>query len=209
MKFVQDEVLLQKLLERENIPSYFETTGLRFRLVKYEKQELICAPDRPLTHLLFVVKGSVQVYGLREDGSRISVSRGVGRTILGTIEFARKDLPVFYTEAMEEVLCVALPVEKNRPILEQDRVFLRCVLDHLAGMILTFTLIGSAEKPVEERVLAFLRDIQPDHTLYSINEGLSQFHCSRRQLQRVLKGLCNKGILNKVGRGTYRLAELP
>lgn len=209
MKFIQDEVLLQKLLERENILGCFETAGLGFRLVKYEKQELICAPGRPLTHLMFVVEGGVQVYGLREDGSRISVSRGVGRTILGTMEFARNDLPVFYTEAVEETLCIALPIEKNRPVLEQDRAFLRCVLDQMANMILTFTLIGSAEKPVEERVLAFLRDIQPDHTLHSINEGLLQFHCSRRQLQRVLKELCGRGVLNKVGRGTYRLAEWP
>lgn len=205
MEYIRDGQLLQRLLKQEKILSHFETEDLDFHLIKYEKHELLCAPGRPLTNLLFLVKGSVRVYGLREDGSSFSVSRGVGQTTLGTIEFARSDLPVFYSEAVEEVLCVALPIEKNRPALEQDRIFLRYVLDGMVNMIVMFTLIGSAEQPVEAKVLTFLRDIQPDHTLHSINAGLAQLHCSRRQLQRVVKKLCGDGVLEKIGKGKYRL----
>jgi len=207
MEYIRDDQLLQRLLKQENILSHFETENLNFQLIKYGKHELLCAPGHPLTNLLFLVKGSVRVYGLREDGSSFSVSRGVGQTTLGTMEFVRHDLPVFYTDAVEEVLCVALPIGKNRPALEQDRTFLRYVLDGMANMILMFTLIGSAGQPIEEKVLTFLRDIQPDHTLHGINAGLAQFHCSRRQLQRVVKKLCEDGILEKIGKGKYRLAE--
>lgn len=207
MEYIRDDQLLQRLLEQESILSHFEAENLKFQLIKYEKHELLCAPGHPLTNLLFLVKGSVRVYGLREDGSSFSVSRGVEQTTLGTLEFVRHDLPVFYTDAVEEVLCVALPIEKNRPVLEQDRTFLRYVLDGMANMILMFTLIGSAGQPIEEKVLTFLRDIQPDHTLHSINAGLAQFHCSRRQLQRVVKKLCEDGVLEKIGKGKYRLIE--
>lgn len=207
MEYIRDDRLLQRLLNQEKILSHFETEGLNFQLIKYEKHELLCAPGRPLTNLLFLVKGSVRVYGLREDGSSFSVSRGVGQTTLGNLEFVRHDLPVFYTDAVEEVLCVALPIEKNRPALEQDRVFLRFVMDDMANMILMFTLIGSAGQPIEEKVLTFLRDIQPDHTLHGINDGLAQLHCSRRQLQRVVKKLCGDGVLEKIGKGKYRLLE--
>lgn len=207
MEYINDEDLLLDLLEREQVLSHFETAGLDFRLLKYRKGELICAPGKAVENLLFVTAGHVWVYQLREDGSSVTVSRGVGRTVIGTMEFVRKDLPVFYTEAIEDVLCVALPIEKNRAALERDRVFLRFVLDRLAEMIVMFTLIGQGEVPVEEKVLTFLRDIQPDHTLHSINGGLLQFHCSRRQLQRVVKKLCGEGTLKKVGKGKYRLVQ--
>lgn len=207
MDYLQNQPLLEILLQREGILEYFETKGLGFRLIRYGKHELICGPGKPLEQLLFLVKGSVWVYSLREDGSSVSISRGVGRTVLGTMEFARKGLPAFYTETREETLCVALPLEENRAVLEQDQVFLRFVIGHLAEMIITSALIGHGEQPVEERLLVFLRDIQPDHTLHSINSGLLQFHCSRRQLQRVVRKLCQEGVLKKVGKGVYRLNE--
>lgn len=207
MEFIQDGELLQRILAQEGISAHFESRGLNFRLVRCKKGELLCTPDRPLQDLLFVVRGSVRVYALGEDGSCIPVSRGVGPAILGTMEFARQGLPSFFTEALEDLLCVALPMETNRALLEQDRAFLRFVLDGMAEMIMTFTLIGHSAQPLEERLLTFLRDVQPDHSLHSINTGLLQLHCSRRQLQRVVKRLCEAGRLVKTGKGKYRLTE--
>lgn len=205
MEFIHDEALLEKILEQEGIREHFENRFQDFRLLRWEKGGILCAPDRPLRELLFVVRGSVRVYTLREDGSCISISRGIGPTTLGTMEFVRRDLPSFYAEAVEDVLCVALSLEKNRAALEGDRTFLRYVLNGMAEMIITFTLIGQSQQSLEEKVLTFLRDIQPEHTLYGINNGLLQFHCSRRQLQRVVKKLCQDGALEKTGRGEYRL----
>lgn len=206
MEYINDEELLQNLLEREGVLSCFETRGLGFRLVSYKKHELLCSPDRPLRDLLFLVKGGVRVYSLKENGGIAPVSRGVGRSVLGTMEFARQGLPSFFTEALEDILAIVLPIEPNRALLEQDRVFLRFALGYLAQTVWTFTLMGHADQPVEERLLTFLRDIQPDHTLHGINTGLMQFHCSRRQLQRVVKKLCEQGALEKTGKGKYRLA---
>lgn len=186
MKYIHDEKLLERLLIQEGIIEHFETSGLDFRLVEYEKGELICAPGRPLEDILFTVRGTVQVYGLREDG---------------------KWLPVFYTEAVEDLLCVSLPIERNREALERDCVFLMYLLKCINSMVVTYTLIGHREHSVEERVLTFLRDVQPDHTLHSINQGLLQFHCSRRQLQRVVKRLCDEGKLKKLKKGVYVLEE--
>ncbi len=207
MEHIVNSDLLGQILEQERILEHFTAKNLSFGLVKYSRHELLCAPGRPLQDLLFVVKGGVWVYGLREDGSTLSVSRGVGKTTLGTMEFTCRDLPVFYVQALDEVLCVALSLEKNRAALENDPVFLRFALSCLAQIIVNFTLIGHAEQSIEEKVLIFLHTIQPDHTLHSINEGLLQFHCSRRQLQRVVKKLCEEGKLEKLGKGKYRLTE--
>lgn len=207
MRYIHDEKLLERLLAYEGIEEHFETPGLQFRLVEYEKGELICDPGKPLEDILFTVRGSVQVYGLREDGKWLPVSRGVGRATLGAIEFVQPGLPSFYAEAMEDLLCVSLPMGPNREVLERDCTFLMYLLKCINSMVVTYTLIGRGEQSVEERVVTFLRDIQPDHTLHSINQGVMQFHCSRRQLQRVVKRLCDDGRLKKLKKGVYILEE--
>ena len=78
MRYIHDEKLLERLLVQEGVQDHFETRGLSFRLVEYEKGELICAPGKPLEDILFTVRGTVQVYSLREDGGRTPISRGWG-----------------------------------------------------------------------------------------------------------------------------------
>lgn len=203
MEYIRNKTALERALETAGIPAYFETEGLNFRLVSFEKGELLSSPVRPLRDLLFVLEGTVQVYLLREDGSSILISRGLGQTVLGTVEFARRGLPALFTEATSDLLCVALPLEENRAALEADRVFLRFVLARLTDMVLSYTLIGQPQQTVEEKLMVFLRYIKPDHTLHGMAEGIAQLHCSRRQLQRAVRGLCGRGKLERSGRGIY------
>lgn len=208
---IHDPALLAATLAKEKILRHFETDGLPFRLLRYEKGELLCSPLQPMKDLLFLAEGSIKVYGLREDGSTLSVSLGIGRrgpgdpVMLGNIEFAQPEAPAFFTEALDDLLCVALPIEENRAALEQDRAFLRYLVRSLSETLMDLTLLGHAAQPLEERVLTFLRDIQPDHTLHGMTMGERQLRCSRRQLQRVVKLLCEQGRLEKMGRGEYRL----
>ena len=64
---------------------------------------------------------------------------------------------------------------------------------------------GFPAQPVEEKLVAFLRDLQPDHTLHGMKVGILQIHCSRIQLQRVVRKLCEQGVLEKLGKGQYQL----
>ncbi len=207
MRVIRDPDRLREALNKEHIPDLFETENLDFELLSFSKGELIASPMKPLRTLLFLLSGSVAAYDLREDGTSCSISQGVSRGPLGALELVRADLPAFYTEAMEDVLCVALPFAEKRALLLQDRKFTQYLLQNLTEVILTFTLIGRAGQPTEEKVLTFLRLIQPDHTLHSIQGSLMQFHCSRRHLQRVVKKLCCEGKLEKIGKGKYRLSR--
>ena len=64
-----------------------------------------------------------------------------------------------------------------------------------------------ARQTLKEKVLLYLEKEAPDQTIHSVNEAVIFLHCSRRQIQRVLKKLCEEGKLQKLGRGCYRLAE--
>ena len=114
------------------------------------------------------------------------------------------DLP-FYTEAMGEVLCVALAVGRYRAALDQDPTFLRFLLDSLGEKVQTVFLLGNSSQPVEEKLLAFLRDFAPDHRITSIHAATMKLQCSRSQLQRAVRSLCDRGLLVRTGKGRYRL----
>ncbi len=176
MEQIRDKALLERLMEEKGIGGF-----------------------------LFILEGSVRVYGLREDGGDYSVAQGAEQDMLGMMEFVRENQPALYTEALEDTLCIALPIEKNRAVLEKDSLFLRRLLEYSVRLVMLSAMAGRPGQRLAEKVVAFLRDIQPDHTLHSINAGLLQFRCSRRQLQRVVRKLCEDGVLKKVGKGKYQL----
>ncbi len=205
MKYFSDPALLEKILKKWDIPGRFDTKELEFRLVRFQKGELLTAPFKPMTEFLFLATGKVNIYGLREDGGMVSVYLVDQGALLGDIEFVRKaDLP-FYAEAIEDTLCVSLSMEKHRERLQKDIRFLNHLLRSVADKFRLFISMGDSAQPVEEKLLTFLREIRPDHTLHSINAGVIQLHCSRSQLQRVVRKLCAQKRLEKVGKGRYRL----
>lgn len=46
-----------------------------------------------------------------------------------------------------------------------------------------------------------------EHRIHNVGKTAAVLHCSQRQLQRVLKTLCEKDIIRKEGKGTYVLLE--
>lgn len=174
------------------------------RLLQFEKEELLNHPLRPLEQFLIVAEGSVAIYDLSEDGGIRYVSRTGTGTLLGDVEFCGADGGAFYTGAAERVLCLAIPFAENRETLEDDPVFLRFALRQMAQK-LTMSTMDVTMQTLEEKLLLYLDKMQPDHTIQSVNETVIAMHCSRRQLQRMLKTLCEDGRLEKTGKGQYRL----
>lgn len=206
MKLLSDSALLEEILEGWGVSKRFAAEGLEFRLVRFQKGELLTAPFKPMNDFLFLAAGKVNIYGLREDGSMFSVYLVNPGVLLGDIEFVQRETLPFYAEALENTLCVALSMEKYRERLKQDIRFLNYLLCSITDKFSQFISMGDSARPVEEKLLTFLREIQPDHTLHSINAGVVQLHCSRSQLQRVVRKLCTEKRLQKVGKGRYRLA---
>ena len=149
----------------------------------------------------------MSIYHLTEDGSIRYISKAASGTLLGDMEFSGADNQSLYIEAAETVLCLDFPFRENLDILENDPVFLRFVLIQLAGKLSLSSVMTASAQTLEEKVLFFLRKVQADHAIASVNHALQALHCSRRQLQRVLKKLCDEGLVVKTGRGCYRLTK--
>lgn len=205
MKEIRDTKKLEQVLLSQCV-----CFGIRppvLRLLAFEKGELLNHPLKPLDQFLIIVKGNILIYYLSQDGSARYISRAGFGALLGDMEFSGVESQILYTEAIDSVLCLAVPFQENRSILERDPVFLRFVLNHLAEKLSMSTKMDVIVQTLEEKVLLYLRKIRPDHEIRSVNETMQTLHCSRRQLQRVLKGLCEEGILVKTNRGCYRLKE--
>ena len=205
---------MKEIVDRDRLEHFFGEQQAHFRqrppvlkLVEFEKGEIFNDPLQPLSRFYIIVRGSVSIYNLTEDGSIRYISKAASGTLLGDMEFSGAGNQSFYIEAAETVVCLAIPFRENQSVLENDPVFLRFVLGQLAAKLSLSTVMTAAAQTLEEKVLFYLRKIQADHEISSVNEALQPLHCSRRQLQRVLKKLCDEDLLIKTGRGCYRLKE--
>ena len=205
---------MKEIVEKDRLEHFFGEQQAHFRqrppvikLVEFEKGEILNDPLKPLDRFYILVRGSVSIYHLTEDGTIRYISKASRGTLLGDMEFSGAGNQSFYIEAAETVLCLAMPFRENQSVLENDPVFLRFVLGQLAGKLSLSAVMTASAQTLEEKVLFFLGKVQADHTISSVNQALQALHCSRRQLQRVLKKLCDESLIVKMGRGRYRLKE--
>jgi predicted transcriptional regulator of viral defense system len=59
----------------------------------------------------------------------------------------------------------------------------------------------------EQALLAYLRWRCPNHTITNVSEAAFHMNYSRRQIQRALKRLTDKGRIVRAGKGRYFLKE--
>lgn len=205
------EIFDHKQLERafESQRNHFQTRPPVLRLLLFDKGELLNHPLKPMDHFLIIIEGNIIIYSISHDGNVRYIARSGCGTLLGDMEFSGAVLQnqMLYTEAADRVLCLSIPYKENLNVLENDPVFLRFILRQLAGKLSMASTIGAIVETLEEKLLLYLRKMQPSHEITSVNETMQVLHCSRRQLQRVLKKLCDEELIVKTSRGHYRLNE--
>ena len=81
MRPVENAALIQRWVEESGVRGYFDTPHLVFQAYSFEKGEYITSPDVPMDKLLFCIRGTIQIYGIRDDGgiSPIGLARGHSR----------------------------------------------------------------------------------------------------------------------------------
>ncbi len=204
MEKIYDKEQIQFWIEREGIREFFSWENMDFFLCRYEKGEYLTAPYRRPQELLFVVRGTIQIYGIRDDGSAAPIAQGDRPVLIGDIEFTTEENPIFFAEAKTPVLCIALSMEKYRRQLESDLKFLHMLLRSYTNKLSLFSF-SEVASTIEARVLMYMENFSENHEINGIEEAVHQIHCSRRQLQRVLAKLCKAGRIQKTGRGRYKL----
>ena len=107
---------------------YFDTPHLVFQAYSFEKGEYITSPDVPMDKLLFCIRGTIQIYGIRDDGGISPIGLARSPAILGDVEFGNGGKSPFFSQAKTNALCLALSTREYSEQLHRDLRFLHCLL---------------------------------------------------------------------------------
>ncbi|MDO4633197.1 MAG: hypothetical protein Q4B01_05005 [Eubacteriales bacterium] len=205
MKQIQDQALLSAKMRQYHFDEIFSSEGLPFMLCSYEKGEILNFRRQFSRRLVFLLDGSISIDSIRVDGSRYHVCTEEGLTLLGDIEFIQNREGDFLVEARSDLLCMELSTVNCKEQLQQDNAFLHFCLRSVVNKFEQILRTEAAAVSLEEKLLQYLKNSCRDSQLKGVQTAADQLHCSRRQLQRVLKKLCEQGKIEKAGKGEYRL----
>ena len=210
MKKIQDPAALERALQQANIPLWFDhPEKIKFSLTQWEKGEHLCSPPGKMEDFVFLLSGTVLICSFSESGKIVVLTQNRAPYFLGAQEFLFPDSEQNWAIAGTRMTGVTCSIEGNRALLEQDLHFHRQLCFELSKK-LVYSSDSRKEQSLytgEERLLQYLYAVaKPDGTLsVRWTEVAQRMDVSYRNLMYLLRRLCDDGILQHSGRGSYRL----
>ncbi len=205
METVNNRKLRDRYIREHNIMKHFSICEPNFFLMHYSPHELLTNPFSPCQYLQFIVEGELLLYDMPDEESTVMIQTSVNEVrILGDIEFLDAQFVPFFVEARTDVYTLAIYLSQYRDILQKDPVFLLYLCRNLADK-LTGAAADSKYMPLKHRIKVLLQCASENDEITNIAALAKAKNVSSRQLLRVLKSLCEEGILEKVDKGRYRI----
>jgi CRP-like cAMP-binding protein len=205
MERIYDKKKIASCIKKSNYHAVLDSLDIDFYLIKYKKGEFVSSPFQNESLFQIVEEGSINIYFIRDDGTRYSLSNGTTDYFLGDMDIFYPKNNNIYAEAAENLTCISFPIEKYRDLLLSNHNFLELICYSLSAKIGTMTTIDAAPSSLTERVLSYMKYKCKDKTLKGIEKAAFHLHCSARQLQRILNQSESAGLVKKLGKGTYKL----
>ena len=204
MEKIYDQKKVAACIAKSKYHAVLDTMDLDFYLIKYEKGEFVSSPFQNTLLFQIVEQGSINIYLIRDDGTRYCLSNGTTDYFLGDMDIFYPRSGSIYAEAAETLTCIAFSIEKHRDMLLSNSRFLTLICNSLSSKIGAMTTIEAAPASLTERVMSYMKYKCEDNTLKGIERSAFHLHCSARQLQRILNQKETAGSVTKIGKGTYR-----
>ncbi len=209
METINNPKLRERYLRERQILQHFSTCTPDFLLLHYTPGELLTNPFSPSRYLQFVVDGELLLYDMPNEESTVMIKASfhdVG--FLGEMELLDAGFIPFFVEARTEVYTLAIHLERYQQTLLNDPVFLRYVCLSLAAKLADATAATAIQPmPLRDRVIRALRRIDKGDSFSDIGRHAKVLNVSTRQLLRVLKELCEEGVLEHEKKGVYRVLK--
>lgn len=207
MKRIYDQKVLSELSREAQLDTIMDTGRIVFFACEYEKGEYLCRPCAEEKYLQIVVRGEVSIYHIRDDGTRYSLAQGSGMFLLGDAEFSRPSPTLFFAEAVTRTVSIAVRLDEYRDALKQDVRFLNFLVGELAQKLTTVACSEAIHMSLTDRVLNHLRYHCENGRMAGLEKHAFLLRCSSRQLLRIMTNLEQQGMVEKCGKGSYRLLE--
>lgn len=205
MERIYDKKKIAVYIAKSKYHAVLDSLDIDFYLIRYEKGELVSSPFQNELLFQIVEQGSINIYLIRDDGTRYSLSTGTTDYFLGDMDIFYPKSSNIYVEAAEKLTCISFSIEKHKEMLLSDNKFLILICNSLSAKIGEMTAIDAIPASLTERVISYMKYKCNDNTLKGIERTAFHLHCSARQLQRVLNQSEAAGLVKKLGKGTYKL----
>ena len=205
MERIYDKKNVDACIAKSKYHAVLDSLDIDFHLIKYEKGDLVSSPFQNEALFQIVEQGSLNIYFVRDDGTRYSLSNGASDYFLGDMDIFYPKSNNIYAEAAESLTCISFSIEQNKEILLSNAKFLELICVSLASKIGTMTTMDAAPASLTEQVLSYMKYKCSSETLKGVEQAAFHLHCSARQLQRILNQCETAGLVEKLGKGTYRL----
>ena len=206
---------MKKFYDKALIETYLKQTkhnpimcGLQEHLfvAQYEKGEFVSMPLQQVHLFQIIIKGTISIYFIRDDGSVYSLATGKENDLLGEMEIFQHQPNNVYAEANDDVICLALSIEASKGTLLKNCQFLQLICESLTQKMESITTLDAAPASLKQRVLTYIKYKCSQGELKGLQQAAVHLNCSSRQLQRILNQYEADGTVIKTGKGTYRLA---
>lgn len=209
METLNDRARLEGYIQKLHLTECFCKEMPRFLLLHYSPGDLLTTPFSPSKYLQFVVEGELILYNMPDESRTVMLQTNSNDVkLIGEVELLNPRFDPFFVEAASHVYTLAIYLDTYRDLLLNDPVFLRyvCVTlsDKLAGAV-----HATMPEPLKTRVIRSLRYAEPGEQFGDIAAIATRLGVSSRQLLRVLKNLCEEGILEHEKKGRYRILKRP
>lgn len=205
MERIYEKKKIEDCIARSRYCTVLDSLDVDFYLIQYEKGEFVVAPFQDELLFQIVEQGAVNIYFVRDDGTRYSLSSGATDYFLGDMDIFYPKSNNIYVEAAESLTCIAFSIEAHREVLLSNNRFLELICRSLSAKIGAITTIEAAPASLTERVMSYMKYKCEDGILKGVEQAAFQLHCSARQLQRILNQSEAEGLVRKLGKGTYGL----
>ncbi len=209
METINDHRLLDAYVKKRGLRALFSGEMPRFFLLHYAPGELLTNSFSPSQYFQFIVEGDLLLYDMPDEDSTIILQTNYNEvSVLGEMELLDAMFTPFFVEARTDVYTLAVYIDQYRQQLLNDPVFLRylcrCLSNKLNGAV-----VSSRHLPLKKRVILSLQHAEPEYDITDIAHLARMLNVSNRQLIRVLKSLCDEGILEHRQKGVYHLLKKP
>lgn len=205
MQRIYDKKEIENYIAKSKYHVVLDSLDIDFYLIRYEKGELVSSPFENELLFQIVEQGSINIYLIRDDGTRYSLSNGATDYFLGDMDIFYPKNNNIYVEAAENLTCISFSIEKHRKILLSHNKFLELICISLSAKIGAMTVMDAAPASLTERVMSYMKYKCDNGILKGIEQAAFHLHCSTRQLQRILNQSETSGLVKKMGKGTYKL----
>lgn len=180
-----------------------------FRLCRFDAGELLYTEGIQAGYLLILLTGSCKVFKTLENGRSVLLCRYDDVQVLGEFELFGGPSAKTNVQALTETYCLTAPVQEQRERLLADNTFLRFVCSRTCAKTErnNVNLATNLLYPLEQRLAGYILTMQNGAVFSENYTMLAEYlGCSLRHLLRTLRGLCEKGLLQKTKNG-YRLID--